>query len=127
MRAETPELRRRPNNGRKADETTASSKTKTAFSFPTCDPIAILRERTKTVRHHTQGWLKDDLIAKGTLDGTKEALYAKVWADYCAQLLYIKAQQDILGEDFNPLKVVPGRDDNEKFAFCKNVDVPKII
>jgi hypothetical protein len=125
MRADTPELRRRPKNGEKAVQATVPSKIKTVFSFLTCDPIAILREGTKTVRHHTQGWLKNDLLATGSLDGTKEALYAKVWGDYCAQLLYIKAQQDILGEDFNPLKVVPGRDDNGKFVFCKNVDVPK--
>ncbi len=61
------------------------------------------------MRHHTAGWLKEDLIANGSLDGSKEALYAKMFADFQAQKIYIRAQQDILGEDFNPLHVLPGR------------------
>jgi hypothetical protein len=55
----------------------------------------------------------------------KDAIHAKVWADYNAQLIHVRAQQDILGLDYNPLMVISGRDKNGKFSFCKNVDVPK--
>ncbi len=55
----------------------------------------------------------------------KEAIHAKVWADYNAQLIHVRAQQDILGLDYNPLMVISGRDKDGKFSFCKNVDVPK--
>ncbi len=89
------------------------------------DPIGVLKAATRTVRHHTKGWLRDDLIASGHLDGSKNALHAKVWADYNAQKLYIRAQQDILGDDFNPLHTMPKRDGEGKFAFEKTVDVPK--
>jgi hypothetical protein len=54
-----------------------------------------------------------------------ELVHAKIWSDYNAQLIHIRAQQDILGEDFNPLHVLPGRNIEEKFAFTKNVDVPR--
>jgi hypothetical protein len=37
----------------------------------------------------------------------------------------VRAQQDILGAEYNPLRTVPGRDDDGKFTFCKNVDAPK--
>jgi hypothetical protein len=30
-----------------------------------------------------------------------------------------------MGDDFNPLKVLPGRDEHGQFSFSKNVDVPK--
>ena len=33
--------------------------------------------------------------------------------------------KDILGKDYNPLHVVPGRDEEGKFVFSSNVDVPK--
>ncbi len=66
-------------------------------------PITVLKAGLKTVRHHTKGWLLDDLVANGTLDGSKEALYAKIFADYQAQQVYIRAQKDTLGEDFHPL------------------------
>jgi hypothetical protein len=89
------------------------------------DPIAVLKAGTRFVRHHTKGWLKEDLLATGDLDGSKNGLHAKVWADYNAQKLYIRAQQDILGEDFNPLHTLPKRDHEGKFAFEKTVDVPK--
>ena len=88
------------------------------------DPISVLKAGLRTVRHHTAGWLKEDLIANGSLDGSKEALYAKMFSDYQAQKIYIRAQQDILGEDFNPLHVLPGRDNEGRFSFTKNVDVP---
>jgi hypothetical protein len=55
----------------------------------------------------------------------KEAIHAKVWTDYNAQLIHVRAQQDILGLDYNPLMVISGRDKDGKFSFCKNVDVPK--
>ena len=48
-----------------------------------------------------------------------------MWADYNAQKLYIRAQQDILGDDFNPLHTIPKRDGEGKFTFEKTVDVPK--
>jgi hypothetical protein len=49
-----------------------------------------------------------------------------MFADFQAQQIYIRAQQDILGEDFNPLiHVMPGRDEEGRFSFTKNVDVPK--
>jgi len=69
--------------------------------------------------------LKQDLISSGKLVDTKEAIYAKVWADYNAQLIHVRAQQDILGDDYNPLRTIPGRDEDGKFTFNKNVDVPK--
>ncbi len=68
------------------------------------DPIGVLKAGSQTV---TLGWLKEDLIASGTLDDTKEALHAKIWADYNAQKIYIRAQQDIMGEYFNPLHTIP--------------------
>jgi hypothetical protein len=89
------------------------------------DPIGVLKAGSQTVRHHTLGWLKADLIASGMLDDTKEALHAKIWADYNDQKIYIRAQQDIMGEDFNPLHTIPGRDFDGKFLFTKTVDVPK--
>ena len=48
-----------------------------------------------------------------------------MWADYNAQLIHVRAQKDILGEDYDPLHIVPGRDGVGKFTFTKNVDVPK--
>jgi hypothetical protein len=85
----------------------------------------VLKAATRTVRHHKKGWLQEDLLASGHLDGSKAALHAKVWADYNAQKLYIRAQQDILGEDFNPLYTIPERNIEGKFAYDKTVDVPK--
>ena len=77
------------------------------------------------MRHHKVGWLKDDLIAAGKLVDSKPAIHAKIWQDYNSQLLYIRAQQDIMGPDFNPLRVMPARNLEGKFAFTNNVDVPK--
>jgi hypothetical protein len=89
------------------------------------DPIGLLKAGLRTVRHHTNGWLREDLMASGTLDGSKEALYSRVWADYNAQLIHVRAQRDILGEDYDPLHIMPGRDGEGKFTFTKNLDVPK--
>jgi hypothetical protein len=61
----------------------------------------------------------------GALDGSKEALHAKIWADYQAHKIYIGAQQDVMGPEFNPLHTIPRRDDEGKFVFTKSVDVPK--
>ncbi len=77
------------------------------------------------MRHHTAGWLKDELIAAGKLDNTKAAIHAKIWSDYNAQLIHIRAQQDIMGLEFNPLRSVPVRNNEGQFAFTKTVDVPK--
>jgi hypothetical protein len=102
-----------------------SAKRPTIHLNNNADPIATLKAGLRTVRHHTKGWLKQDLIASGKLVDTKEAIQAKVWADYNAQLIHVRAQQDILGSDYNPLRTIPGRDEDGKFTFCKNVDVPK--
>jgi hypothetical protein len=77
------------------------------------------------VRHHKAGWLKDDLMLAGKLDGTKSALHGKIWADYKAQQIHIRAQKEVMGEDYDPLRSVPGRDDQGQFAFTKTIDVPK--
>jgi hypothetical protein len=45
--------------------------------------------------------------------------------DFQTQQIHIRAQKDILGADFNPLHIMPGRDEEGRFAFTKNVDVPK--
>jgi hypothetical protein len=79
----------------------------------------------RTVRHHKLGWLQEDLLANGTLDGTKAALYQRLFSDFQAQQIHIRAQKDILGEDYDPLQVMPGRDEERRFSFTKNVDVPK--
>ncbi len=65
------------------------------------------------------------MTASGKLDGTKESLYSRVWADYNAQLIHVRAQKDILGDEYDPLHILPGRDGDGKFTFTKNVDVPK--
>jgi hypothetical protein len=83
----------------KVNAVPASTQAQTRSRFEISDPIGILKAATRTVRHHKKGWLKEDLLASGHLDGSKSALHAKVWADYNAQKLYIRAQQDILGED----------------------------
>ncbi len=93
--------------------------------FDSSDPIAALKAGLQTVRHHKPGWLKDDLIAASKLEESKSAIHAKIWADYNAQLIHIRAQQDIMGPDFNPLRIVPVRNDEGQFAFTKTVDVPK--
>ncbi len=124
IEGEIPELRKR-----QPKESAASSSAATAVKadakYNIHDSIQVLKAGLRTVRHHTCGWLKEDLMREGKLDGSKESLYAKVFADYNAQKIYIRAQQDIVGEDFNPLKVMPGRDNEGKFSFMKNVDVPK--
>ena len=89
------------------------------------DPIATLKAGVQTVRHHTKGWLKEDLIAAGKLEDNKKSIHGKIWADYIAQQIHIRAQQEIMGPDFDPLKVIPKRTDEGKFAFNKTVDVPK--
>ena len=76
-----------------------------SVEFGRNDPISVLKAGLRTVRHHTAGWLKDDLMAEGKLEDTKEAIYAKMFADYQAQQIYIRAQKDILGDDFDPLHV----------------------
>ncbi len=69
----------------------------TAHLHTNADPIATLKAGVKTVRHHTRGWLKQDLISSGKLVDEKDAIQEKVWADYNAQLIHVRAQQDILG------------------------------
>ena len=69
--------------------------------IPRSDPISILKNGLSTVRHHKRGWLKEDHLKSGVLDGTKEKLYARIWADYTAQQIYIQAQKDILDHEGN--------------------------
>jgi hypothetical protein len=97
----------------------------TKGSFGRSDPIATLKAGLHTVRHHTKGWLKEDLIAAGKLEDTKQGIHAKIWADYNAQQIHIRAQQEIMGPDFDPLKILPKRNNEGKFAFTKTVDVSK--
>ncbi len=120
-----PVLRIRNRNGIPVNDTKEAQPKVNKNRYVISDPIGVLKAGTRTVRHHTKGWLKEDLIASGHLDGSKGALHAKVWADYSAQKLYIRAQQDILGDDFNPLHTIPQRDVEGKFAFEKTIDVPK--
>ena len=56
-----------------ASEEDAKSKLKVKFAV--VDPIGILKEGMRTVRHHTFGWLRDDLTASGKLDGAKESIF----------------------------------------------------
>jgi hypothetical protein len=94
-------------------------------NFADVDPIVILKAGVRTVRHHKLGWLRGDLLANGSIDGTKESLHTRLFSDFQAQQILIRAQKDILGDDFNPLHVMPGRDEERRFSFTKNVDVPK--
>ena len=113
---------------RKSDDASATSSTavkNVKVKYDRSDPIAMLKAGAQTVRHHTKGWLKDDLIAAGKLEDTKKDIHAKIWADYNAQQIHIRAQQEILGSDFNPLQIVPKRTAEGQFAFTKTVDVPK--
>jgi hypothetical protein len=80
-----------------------------------------LKDGLKSVKHHKAGWLKEALLRNGELDGTKKALYARIWADYSAQLIHIRAQQEILGEDYNPLHVYSNRDKNGHFVSARKV------
>ena len=117
----------RPRKQGRQDKAMDEEEAKAKFKgkFVVADPIGILKEGLRSVRHHTFGWLRDDLVASGKLDGQKESLYSRVWSDYNAQLIYVRAQKDILGDDFDPLHCLPGRDIDGKFTFTKNVDVPK--
>jgi hypothetical protein len=121
-----PELKKRKSksDGKKQSADDVGPKT-SAAKYNCSDPIGVLKAGLLTVRHHTLGWLKEDLIASVELDGTKEALHAKIWADYTAQKIYVRAQQDIMGEEFNPLRTIPARDFEGKFLVTKSVDVPK--
>jgi hypothetical protein len=87
--------------------------------------LLLLKQASGQCRHYKLGWLQEDLLANGTLDGTKDALCKRLFADYQAQQIHIRAQKDILGEDYNPLQVMPGRDEEGRFSCTKNVDVPK--
>jgi hypothetical protein len=89
---ETPELRRRYPKAAEAS-CSESAKSIDGLKFHVQDPIQVLKAGLRTVRHHTVGWLKDDLISEGKLDGTKEKLYAKMFQDYNAQQIYIRAKK----------------------------------
>ena len=90
-----------------ASEEDANEKAK--HRYEVFDPIGILKAGMRSVRHHTYSWLREDLTASGKLDGTKESLYSRVWADYNAKLIHIRAQKDILVDDYDPLHILPGR------------------
>ncbi len=114
----------RPRKRKTADDSSSAVVVKDT-RFERCDPIGTLKAGLHTVRHHTPGWLKEDLIAAGKLEDNEEAIHAKIWADYNAQQIHIRAQKDILGEDFNPLLTIPKRDNEGRFVFTKTIDVPK--
>ncbi len=80
-----------------------------------------LKDGLKSAKHHKLGWLKEALLRSGALDGTKKALYARIWADYSAQLIHMRAQQEIIGEDYNPLHVYCNRDKNGHFVSARKV------
>ena len=110
----------------KKTELSLKSETKaTTTKFQVIDPIGVLKAGLRTVRHHQFGWLAEDLKLSGECEATKDALNARMWSDYNAQLVHIRAMRDILGQDYNPLHVLTGRDEEGKFTFTKNVDVPK--
>ncbi len=115
----------RPRKQSVQDNSEIEPDAKLKAKFEVVDPIGILKQGLRSVRHHTHGWIREDLRASGKLDGTKESLYSRVWADYNAQLIHVRAQKDILGDDYDPLHILPGRDGDGKFTFTKNVDVPK--
>jgi hypothetical protein len=93
--------------------------------FKVVDPVAVLKAGLRTVRHHQFGWLAEDLKASGEIQDTKESLQTRLWNDYNAQLVHMRAMRDILGDEYHPLHVLAGRDHEGKFTFTKNVDVPK--
>ncbi len=95
--------------------------------FKVIDPTAVLKAGLRTVRHHQFGWLAEDLNTCGELDGTKESLNNCLWSDYNAQLVHMRAMRDILGDDYDPLHVLAGRNNEGKFIVNKNVDVPRTI
>ncbi len=69
-----PELRPRGKKRDKTKEVPSSPLKLASVDFGRNDPISVLKAGLRTVRHHTAGWLKEDLIADGSLDGSKEAL-----------------------------------------------------
>ncbi len=73
----------------KTSSTELDSPTPLKTGYKVIDPIAVLKAAVHTVRHHKLGWLRDDLLLDGTLDGSKEALHQKIFADYQAQQIHI--------------------------------------
>jgi hypothetical protein len=69
-------IRKKSNKG-----ITSTASSETAESLPRkaiyklVDLIAVLKAAVHTVRHHKLGWLRNDLLADGTLDGSKDALH----------------------------------------------------
>ncbi len=122
LKGDSPELRARPS---KAVATANPTVVGGPGKFADVDPVAILKAGVRTVRHHKLGWLREDLLANESIDGTIEALYTRLFSDFQAQQIHIRAQKYILGDDFNPLHVMSGRDKEGRFSFTKNVDVPK--
>jgi hypothetical protein len=113
------------NNSKNCDNATPNSTKEAVTKFKVIDPIGVLKAGLRTVRHHQFGWLVEDLKASGELDETKEALTNRLWSDYNAQLVHMRSMREILGADYDPLHVIAGRDNEGKFTFAKNVDVPK--
>ncbi len=64
---DSPELRSR---SKKSSSSCTPGPEVLVGKFVDTDPIAILKGGVKTVRHHKLGWLKEDLLASGTLDGS---------------------------------------------------------
>ncbi len=107
------------------DSSTLEPQMKGDPKYKVIDPIAILKAGLRTVRHHHYGWLAEDLKASGETDDTKDSLNSRLWSDYNAQLVHMRAMKDILGDEYDPLHVLAERDNEGKFTFTKNVDVPK--
>jgi hypothetical protein len=119
-----PELRVR-NRDQQSSSATPDSIDKVNPKYKVVDPIGVLKAGLRTVRHHRFGWLAEDLQASGEIEATKESLHTRLWSDYNAQLVHMRAMKEILGDNYDPLHVLAGRDDEGKFTFTKNVDVPK--
>ncbi len=95
--------------------------------FADVDPIAILKAGVRTVRHHKLGWLREDLLANGFIDGTKEALYIHAYSQTFKHNKSTSGLKKTSWETISTLctSCLAGRDEEGRFSFTKNVDVPK--
>jgi hypothetical protein len=72
------------NRGNNSASSSLAETKEAVTKFKVIDPIGVLKAELRTVRHHQFGWLAEDLKQSGELDGTKEALNARMWSDYNA-------------------------------------------
>ncbi len=59
--------------------------------------------------------------AKGELDGSKEALNIRLWSDYNAQLVHMRAMKDILVSKLHT-EVVPAQHNTRHKANVRQTD-----